>query len=66
MVSDAFEQNQTLPLRITLAEMEAYRQFLIVLAGVVPANNPIYREAAAIINRLEDFADQATQPDDRR
>lgn len=61
MVSDALEQNRSMPLRITPAEMEAYRQFLIALAGVVPVNNPIYREAAAIIDRLEDFADSSDE-----
>jgi len=61
MVSDALEQNRSMPLRITPAEMEAYRQFLIALAGVVPVSNPIYREAAAIIDRLEDFADRSNK-----
>lgn len=61
MVSDALEQNRTMPLRVTLAEMEAYRQFLIALAGVVPVGNPIYQEAAAIIDRLEDFADRSDE-----
>lgn len=61
MVSDALEQIRSMPLRITPAEMEAYRQFLIALAGVVPVNNPIYREAAAIIDRLEVFADRSDE-----